>query len=146
LARALDQHSGRVAAVVACRAFGTPAAAEILAAWSAAAAQHDVPLVVDAAAGIGTGSGGPPPGAEIGSMHPTQPLPVGEGGLVVLRDAGVADAVRVLINHGMDADHLPVTVGLNGKLDEWHAATALVGLGRLDEAIAARRAVSAAMR
>jgi dTDP-4-amino-4,6-dideoxygalactose transaminase len=58
----------------------------------------------------------------------------------------VAAAVRTLINHGLGPDHRAVAVGLNGKLDEWHAATALAGLDRLPGVLARRRAAAAAMR
>jgi dTDP-4-amino-4,6-dideoxygalactose transaminase len=79
-------------------------------------------------------------------MHATKPLAVGEGGLVALRDEAVAGAARILINHGLGPDHEAVAVGLNGKLDEWRAATALAGLDRLEEGLAARRAAAATMR
>jgi len=37
-------------------------------------------------------------------------------------------------------------IGLNGKLDEWHSATALAALDGLADALGRRRAVSATMR
>jgi dTDP-4-amino-4,6-dideoxygalactose transaminase len=142
----LAARQGRVAAIMACSAFGTPPPDAVAAAWSAAAEEWDIPLIVDSAAGLGTRGGERPPDAEIFSMHATKPLPVGEGGLVALRDESVAATVRTLINHGLGPDHRPVTVGLNGKLDEWHAAVALAGLDRLDARLEARRASAAAMR
>jgi dTDP-4-amino-4,6-dideoxygalactose transaminase len=54
--------------------------------------------------------------------------------------------VRTLINHGLGPDHRAVLVGLNGKLDEWHAAAALAGLDRLDATLQARRDAAASMR
>src|SRR3954468_13549425 len=138
---------GRVAAVLACAAFGTPPEDDVASAWAAAAQERGIPLIVDAAAGFGARDGGwPPPDAEVFSMHATKPLAVGEGGLVAFRDEAAADAARILINHGLDADHEAVAVGLNGKLDEWRAATALAGLDRLGDALAARRAAAATMR
>src|SRR4051812_35402693 len=138
---------GRVAAVLACAAFGTPPDDDVASAWAAAAQERGIPLIVDAAAGFGARDGGwPPPDAEVFSMHATKPLAVGEGGLVAFRDEAAADAARILINHGLDADHEAVAVGLNGKLDEWRAATALAGLDRLGDALAARRAAAATMR
>jgi dTDP-4-amino-4,6-dideoxygalactose transaminase len=142
----LAARQGRVAAILACRSFGTPPPADVAAAWSSAAEEWDIPLIVDAAAGFGAHSHGHPPDAEVFSMHATKPLAVGEGGLVALRDEAVADAARILINHGLGPGNEAVAVGLNGKLDEWRAATALAALDRLDEALAARRDAAATMR
>lgn len=142
----LAARHGRVAAILACSAFGTPPADAVSAAWRSAAEEWEIPLIVDAAAGLGSYSAGRPPDAEIFSMHATKPLAVGEGGLVALRDEAVAATLRTLINHGLGPDHEPVAVGLNGKLDEWHAATALAGLDRMGGGLAARRAAAAAMR
>jgi dTDP-4-amino-4,6-dideoxygalactose transaminase len=142
----LAARQGRVAAILACSAFGTPPPDAVTAAWSSAAEEWDIPLIVDAAAGLGSDGAGRPPDAEIFSMHATKPLAVGEGGLVALRDEAAAATVRTLINHGLGPDHEAVAVGLNGKLDEWHAATALAGLDRLADGLAARRAAAAAMR
>jgi dTDP-4-amino-4,6-dideoxygalactose transaminase len=141
----LAARRGRVVAILACSAFGTPPADHIAAAWSSAAEEWDIPLIVDAAAGFGARSARRPPDAEVFSMHATKPLAVGEGGLVALRDEAVADAVRTIINHGL-AGHEAVTVGLNGKLDEWRAATALAGLDRLEDGLASRREAAATMR
>jgi dTDP-4-amino-4,6-dideoxygalactose transaminase len=142
----LAARQGRVAAILACSAFGTPPSGDIAAGWRLAAEEWDIPLIVDAAAGFGAGAGDREPDAEIFSMHATKPLAVGEGGLVALRDEAVADAARILINHGLGSDHEAVAVGLNGKLDEWRAATALAGLDRLDDGLARRREAAATMR
>lgn len=146
LTEVLAARRGRVAAVLACSAFGTPPPDGVTAAWSSAAEEWDIPLIVDSAAGFGARSAGRHPDAEVFSMHATKPLAVGEGGLVALRDEAVAGAARVLINHGLGPDHEAVTVGLNGKLDEWRAATALAGLDRLEHVLAARREAAATMR
>jgi dTDP-4-amino-4,6-dideoxygalactose transaminase len=146
LNEALAARQGRVAAILACSAFGTPPPDDVAAAWSSAAEEWDIPLIVDAAAGFGARSAGSPPDAEVFSMHATKPLAVGEGGLVALRDEAVADDARILINHGLGPNHEAVAVGLNGKLDEWRAATALAGLDRLEDGLAARREAAATMR
>jgi len=146
LHEALAARHGRVAAIVACSAFGTPPPRSVAMAWSAAAEQRGIPLIVDSAAGLGAQGDGPAPDAEVFSMHATKPMPVGEGGLVALRDEALAAEVRTLINHGIDSDHQTIRVGLNGKLDEWHAAMALAGLDRLDRSLDARRMRAAAMR
>ena len=146
LNEALAARQGRVAAILACSAFGTPPPDDVAAAWSSAAEEWDIPLIVDAAAGFGARSAGLPPDAEVFSMHATKPLAVGEGGLVALRDEAVAEDARILVNHGLGPNHEAVAVGLNGKLDEWRAATALAGLDRLEDGLAARREAAATMR
>jgi dTDP-4-amino-4,6-dideoxygalactose transaminase len=142
----LAARPGRVAAIVACAAFGTPPPDRVADAWASAAEEWSIPLIVDSAAGLERSGERPVPDAEVFSMHATKPLPVGEGGLVALRDEWVAGMVGVLINHGLGPDHEALAVGLNGKLDEWRAATALAGLDRLDHILAARRSAAAAMR
>jgi dTDP-4-amino-4,6-dideoxygalactose transaminase len=146
LREALAARAGRVAAIVACSTFGTPVPAAQAEAWAALAEEASVPLLLDSAAAFGAVSEGPVPDAEIFSLHATKPTPIGEGGLVALRDPDVAAQVAVLSNHGLDADHTAVVVGLNGKLDEWHAAVALAGLDRLDGVLSARRHRAATMR
>jgi dTDP-4-amino-4,6-dideoxygalactose transaminase len=146
LREVLAAREGRVAAILACSAFGTPPAPGIVAGWASAAAEWELPLIVDSAAGLGARAAGPPPDAEVFSMHATKPVPVGEGGLVALRGEDEAALVRILINHGLGPDHEAVMVGLNGKLDEWSAATALAALDRLDASVAARRGAAAAIR
>src|SRR3954462_15188402 len=137
---------GRVAAVLACAAFGTPPEDDVASAWAAAAQERGIPLIVDAASGFGARTERRPPDAEVFSMHAPKPLAVGEGGLVAVRDETVAERVRMLINHGLGAGNAALAVGLNGKLDEWHAAAAIAGLDRLDESLAARRAAAASLR
>jgi dTDP-4-amino-4,6-dideoxygalactose transaminase len=146
LADALAEREGRVAAILACSTFGTPVPTVQAAEWARLAEDAGVPLVLDSAAGLGAVGDGPLPDAEIFSMHATKPMPIGEGGLVALRDPDVAERVRLLANYGLDEDHVAVTVGLNGKLDEWHAATALAGLDQLDGVLLARRSRAAFMR
>ena len=146
LQEALRARPGKVAAVLSCSAFGTPPSLEISSAWSRLAEEWDVPLVVDAASGFGASEWERPPDAEVFSMHATKPLAVGEGGLVAFADESWAASARTLVNHGVDADQDAVVVGLNGKLDEWHSATALAALDTLDERVAARRAAAARLR
>jgi len=146
LREALASRNGKAAAILACSTFGTPVPAAQAEAWATLAEEAAVPLVLDSAAGLGASAEGPLPDAEIFSMHATKPMPIGEGGLVALRDTDIANRVALLSNHGLDDDHAALDVGLNGKLDEWHAAAALAGLDRLDHVLAARRARAASMR
>ncbi|MEA2438596.1 MAG: hypothetical protein QOH76_20 [Thermoleophilaceae bacterium] len=146
LERALAAHEGGVAAVLACSTFGTPPPAEQARAWRRLADSAGVPLIVDSAAGLDACVDDAGADAEVFSLHATKPLPVGEGGLVALRDPRVAERVRLLVNHGLDERGDAVVVGLNAKLDEWHSATALAGLDRLQATLAARQALAGRIR
>jgi dTDP-4-amino-4,6-dideoxygalactose transaminase len=86
------------------------------------------------------------------SFFSKKQLCVGEGGMVSTADARLAERVRLLRSHAMTSStwdrhrgHDPaydvIDVGFNYRLDEPRAALGLSRLGRLDEAIAARRAV-----
>ena len=86
----------RTAAIMACHTFGCPCDMPAL---ERVAAQAGVPLLVDAAHGLGTelhgrqvGAGGL---AQIFSLSPTQLVVAGEGGLVATDNAGLAEAVRI---------------------------------------------------
>jgi dTDP-4-amino-4,6-dideoxygalactose transaminase len=137
-----------VAAVMAASTFGTPPPDAIRARWQTAAAQAGVPVLVDSAAGFGalTGAGARLGGqgtAEVFSFHATKPFAIGEGGLLVSADADVVARVTRLANFGFEAGSVDGDVGLNAKLAEWPAATALAVLDGFDEVLAARRGAAA---
>jgi dTDP-4-amino-4,6-dideoxygalactose transaminase len=86
------------------------------------------------------------------SFFSKKQLCVGEGGMVTSADAELADRVRLLRSHAMTSStwdrhrgHDPaydvIDVGFNFRLDEPRAALGLSRLGRLEENIAARRAI-----
>lgn len=137
-----------VAAVMAASTFGTPPAESIRARWQSAAAAAGVPLLVDSAAGFGalTGAGdrlGGQGTAEVFSFHATKPFAIGEGGLLVSADADLVAHVTRLANFGFEAGSVTGAVGLNAKLAEWPAATALAVLDGFEAVLAARRAAAA---
>jgi dTDP-4-amino-4,6-dideoxygalactose transaminase len=66
-------------------------------------------------------------------MTPTKPLVAGEGGLVATTSADVADAVRIGRDYANPGDYDTRFVGLNGRLSELHAATALASLDAFGE-------------
>lgn len=111
-----------------------------------------MPLLVDSAAGFGSiDEDGRPLGrqgaAELFSFHATKPLAVGEGGLLTTRDPTIAARITELSNFGFDKNRVVGgEPGINAKLDEWHSATALAALDRLDDVLAARSGHLAAMR
>jgi dTDP-4-amino-4,6-dideoxygalactose transaminase len=134
---ALAEHAGAIVAVIVCAQFGTPPDPAQLAAWEALTDAAGVPLVFDAAAGLGAvrASGA----ATVYSLEATKPSGVGEGGIVVTEDAALADELRRLANYGMRDGIVHATVGLNGKLSELGAAAALAELDILSDALSERR-------
>ncbi|HEY4095234.1 MAG TPA: aminotransferase class I/II-fold pyridoxal phosphate-dependent enzyme [Baekduia sp.] len=152
LEAALAERPGAVAAVLACSTYGTPGTAEQLAAWTASAARHGVPLLVDSAAAFGAADdAGVPTGArgatELFSFHATKPFAIGEGGLLATPDAELERAARSLQNFGLDpVTRLSTAIGVNAKLSELAAATGLAMLDAYDEQLGARRERVAALR
>lgn len=147
LEAALDARAGRVGAVLAASTFGTPPAVSHLSAWQRSAGGARVPLLVDSAAGFGAldergkrlGSQGD---AEVFSFHATKPFAIGEGGLVTTTDGVLARRILRLTNFGFAHGVVDEDIGLNAKLAEWPAATALAVLDGYDAVLAARRASS----
>jgi dTDP-4-amino-4,6-dideoxygalactose transaminase len=131
-------------AIVATHVFGAPAPVPAL---TDVAHRRRVPLVFDAAHGLGTMHAGRPVGgfgvAEVFSMSPTKMVVAGEGGIVATNDASLAETVRVGRDYGDPGDYDTAFPGLNARLSEFHAATALVSLEHLDEHIATRRSLAA---
>jgi dTDP-4-amino-4,6-dideoxygalactose transaminase len=152
LAQALEERSDAVAAVLACSTFGTAPPAAVTAGWEAACETAGVPLVVDSAAGFGSRDERDRPLglqglAEVFSFHATKPFAIGEGGAVSTADAELAGAVKRQATFGLGEDRTLVgEPGLNAKMSELHAATALAQLDCFSDVLASRRARAAAIR
>jgi dTDP-4-amino-4,6-dideoxygalactose transaminase len=136
--------------VLAASTFGTPPPLAHREAWEASARRAGVPLLVDSAAGFGaTDERGERLGrqgdAEVFSFHATKPFAIGEGGLVTTADQMLAERLRRLTNFGLSDGAVGEDVGLNAKLAEWPAATALAVLDRYAGVLDARRASAEAM-
>jgi dTDP-4-amino-4,6-dideoxygalactose transaminase len=135
--------SSGAGAIVATHVFGAPAPVQEL---TELANRRGVPLVFDAAHGLGTMYAGKPVGgfgvAEIFSMSPTKLVVAGEGGIVSTNDASLAESVRMGRDYGDPGDYDTLFPGLNARLSEFHAATALVSLDHLDEQVEVRRALA----
>jgi dTDP-4-amino-4,6-dideoxygalactose transaminase len=145
---ALRGRGDRVGAIVACSTFGTPPATAQRMAWELAAREAGVPLLVDSAAGFGaTAEDGLRLGrqgdAEVFSFHATKPFAIGEGGLLTTTLQEVAERAARLANFGFENGVVRDAPGLNAKLPEWAAATALAVLDRYDGVLAGRRAAAA---
>jgi dTDP-4-amino-4,6-dideoxygalactose transaminase len=126
--------------IVATHVFGAPCEVEELTRVAAAA---DIPLVFDAAHGLGGARAGRALGtfgdAEVFSLSPTKLVVGGEGGLVATNRADVAEAVRLGRDYGNPGDYDCRFPGLNARMSELHAAVALESLALLDEHLERRQ-------
>ncbi|WP_354639024.1 DegT/DnrJ/EryC1/StrS family aminotransferase [Kitasatospora camelliae] len=134
----------RPAALMATHVYGTPCQVEELQRVADAAG---VPLVYDAAHGLGSSRRGVPVGnfglAEVFSMSPTKVAVAGEGGLVATRDGALAATLRTARDYGNPGDYDTLFPGLNARMSELHAAVGLTWLAGLPERVAHRGALVA---
>jgi dTDP-4-amino-4,6-dideoxygalactose transaminase len=133
---ALDEPNTRLdgaAAVLATHVFGAPCSPKEI---EDLARVVGIPLVFDAAHAFGALHAGVPVGgfgdAEVFSLTPTKPLVAGEGGLVATTREDVAYRVRIGRDYANPGDYDTQFVGLNGRMSELHAATALASLEGFD--------------
>lgn len=113
-----------IAAVMPVAPFGAPFDIER---WDAFHRATGIPVVVDAAAGFDSVSAGNSP--VMISLHATKAMGIGEGGLVLCRNDGVAERIRAARNFGFLNERVAEIHGMNAKLSEYGAA---VGLAALD--------------
>jgi dTDP-4-amino-4,6-dideoxygalactose transaminase len=143
---------GDVRGVIAVSAFGTPPPPEARERWEAACRAAEVPLIVDSAAAFGAvAEDGTAVGCqgdvEVVSFHATKPFAIGEGGAVFTRDRELHERIEREVNFGFRPDHSVATgLGLNAKMSELHAATALAVLDEFDAVLERRRAAAADLR
>jgi dTDP-4-amino-4,6-dideoxygalactose transaminase/nucleoside-diphosphate-sugar epimerase len=128
------------AAIMATHVFGAPCRPEEFEKLAAAAG---VPLMFDAAHGLGATSHDRPIGgfgaAEVFSLTPTKPMVAGEGGLVATDDGDLAARLRIGRDYGNPGDYDTRFVGLNARMSEFHAAVALESLEMFADTLARRR-------
>lgn len=122
--RAMTTAPGEVGAVLPVSPFGAPIDYE---GWLAFRRETGKAVVIDAAAAFDTARPNEVPVAL--SLHATKVLGVGEGGLVLSRDAALIARVKQLSNFGFNATREAKVAAINAKLSEYAAA---VGLAALD--------------
>lgn len=132
----------RTKAILPVHLYGHPCAMDRIMEFARA---HGLRVIEDCAQAIGATFGGRCVGSfgEAGclSFYPTKNLSgAGDGGMVVTNDAGVAEQVRLLRNHGSRERYHHVAVGCNSRLDELQAAILRVKLRHLDRWNQIRRA------
>ena len=133
--------SERTRAIVAVHLFGQPADVSTL---RDVCNRHGIALVEDAAQAFGATRDGRPAGGfgDVAtlSFFPTKNLPaMGDAGMVLARDADVADRVRMLRVHGSRDKRTFEHVGVNSRMDEMQAAILRVLLPHAAGWNAARR-------
>ena len=150
-ARAVVERSrDRIAGILSANALGVgnPRIGD----WENLAAEWDLPLVLDSAAGFGSAYAdgarlGGRGACEIFSFHATKPFSIGEGGALVSRDPRLVEQTYQFQNFGFsglwgsagaqECMHL----GINAKLQEINGAIGLRQLVGFDDRLASRRKV-----
>ncbi|MGY1643911.1 DegT/DnrJ/EryC1/StrS family aminotransferase [Geodermatophilus sp. SYSU D00703] len=127
-------------AVVGVHLWGTPCD---VAGLQDVASRYGLRLVYDAAQALGTSYAGRPLGsfgdAEVFSFHATKVCNSFEGGAIATEDDDLAALLSLTRNFGfVDVDRV-VTVGINAKMSEVHAAMGITSLESLDGFVAANR-------
>jgi dTDP-4-amino-4,6-dideoxygalactose transaminase len=137
----------RTVAIAACHNFGNPCDIPAL---EAVASEHGLPLVIDAAHGFGASVHGRPVGAgataQVFSLSPTKLLVAGEGGIVATNCDCLAHFVRLGREYGNDGSYDALFPGVNGRMPELSAATALASLDILDQVSDRRNELAALYR
>lgn len=141
---ALECSRDRVAGILLANVFGV--GNPQVGAWENLAAEWDLPIVIDSAAGFGsTYADGERVGrrgtCEIFSFHATKPFAVGEGGALVSRDPRLVQRVREFQNFGFAESREGMQLGINAKLQEINAAIGMRQLVGFDHRLASRRNV-----
>ncbi|PID81866.1 hypothetical protein CSA17_01990 [bacterium DOLJORAL78_65_58] len=124
--------------------FGAPCDMDPI---NAIAEQHDIPVILDNAQGIGTLYKGKPV-ASFGRMatlsfYPTKNLPgIGDGGMVLCRDSEDAERIRKIRGHQAVRMNGHLYTGWNSRLDEVQAMAINVRLARFPDEQADRNRVA----
>jgi dTDP-4-amino-4,6-dideoxygalactose transaminase len=126
--------TSKTAAIMPVHLFGQPADVEAI---RKIADNHGLKVVADAAQAHGSDIGGDRSkilgDATTFSFYPGKNLGAyGDGGMVVTNDAGLADRMRMLADHGSPKKYHHVTEGWNYRLDAIQAAVLDVKLNYLD--------------
>ncbi len=110
----------------------------------AIASKRQIPIIEDAAQAVGAELNGRRAGSwgQIGclSFYPTKNLGgFGDGGLMTVKDAQLAQRLKLLRGHGMEPRYYHHVVGMNSRLDTLQAAVLNVKLPHLDNWTAGRQ-------
>ena len=147
--RLLAEHGRRIGAIVPYATFGN---AIDLDRYAWLSRRHDLAVVVDAAASLGSldgegrGFGTDAPFPVVYSMHATKTFATSEGGIVHCADVATVETLRAMANFGFVAPRSASLPGLNAKLAEVPALIALEKLAGIDAVAAHREALAGRYR
>jgi dTDP-4-amino-4,6-dideoxygalactose transaminase len=134
----------RTSAILATHVYGTPCDVDGL---TAVAKEHGLRLFFDAAHAFGSSLDGRMVGrfgdAEVFSLSPSKVLVAAEGGIIATDDDLLAERCRIGLDYGNPGDYDCLFVGLNGRMSELHAATALASFEDLDDRLEERNRLAA---
>lgn len=143
--RLLARYGDEIAVLMPCTTFGNPID---LARYDRIFEQTGIPVVIDAAAALGsidwrgqqfaTGT----PHSVVFSMHATKTFASAEGGLIYSGNAALIENLRVMGNFGFGAPRSATMPGLNSKMAEVTALLALLKLNELDAVVRHRDAMT----
>ena len=138
----------RTRAILPVHLYGHPADMDRVMALAKA---HGLKVIEDCAQAIGSTFHGRRAGsfgdAAALSFYPTKNLGgCGDGGMVLSREASIAERVRLLRAHGSRERYHHLELGTNSRLDELQAALLRVKLRHLEDWTEARRRHAAAYR
>lgn len=145
LTLALKEQAGKVAAVVVVHTLGHAADMDAL---LRICLDAGVPLVEDAAGAIGSTYRDQPLGkfgrASCFSFNGNKLVTAGGGGMIVTDDVVIADRTKHLSTQArLGSDYVHSDVAWNYRMTNLNAAVALAQLERLNEMVAAKRAIAA---
>jgi dTDP-4-amino-4,6-dideoxygalactose transaminase len=141
----IERYRDEVAVIVPYATFGNGLD---LARYQRLSQRYGVPVVVDAAASLGStdgrgrGFGAGFPFLFVFSLHATKAFAAMEGGLIYSSDPSVLASLRAMSNFGFEVPRLATTRGLNAKMSEVHALLALAKLPEIGDVVARREAAA----
>ena len=130
----------RTTAILGVHLFGRPCDVDALAELSQ---RHNLQLLYDAAHAFGTSVKGHMIGsfgeAEVFSFHATKFFNSLEGGAVVTNNEDLAIQMRLMRNFGFAGYDKVISIGTNGKMNEFSAAMGLTSFESLDDVVEINR-------
>lgn len=134
----------RTRAIIAVHTFGRPADMDSM---LALARRNNLVVIEDACEAVGAEIGGRKAGsfgdAAVFAFYPNKQITTGEGGMVVTRDAGAANRMRGLRNHGRYSSNVEAEeLGYNYRLSEMQCALGVAQLSRIESILARRDAIA----
>jgi dTDP-4-amino-4,6-dideoxygalactose transaminase len=145
----IEKYRDEIAVIVPYATFGYDID---VARYEAIQRRYGIPVVIDAAASLGTisanglGFGAGFSGAIVYSMHVTKSFSTAEGGLIYSADPELIHTLRSMSNFGFGEPRNATLMGLNGKMSEVAALLATLCLENFDAVMQRRSQLVALYR